>query len=142
MADVFEPEKRCEIMRLVKSKNSKVELRVFRYLRRRGVYFQKHYKRASGTPDIALPRKKLAVFIDGDFWHGRTFEVLKQAHPDPDDYWVRKMCTNMERDARQEVTLLVVVGKFFGHGSLTLIVKNTAWASLRKIELLLVQDRF
>lgn len=69
MTDVFDPEKRREVMKLVKSKNSKAELIVFRYLRKQGIYFQKHYKKASGRPDIALPRKKKAVFIDGDFYN-------------------------------------------------------------------------
>lgn len=100
MADVFSPEKRREVMRLIKSKNSKAELTVFRYLKEKGVYFQKHYKRAPGTPDIALPRKKRAVFVDGDFWHGRRLQETIERRG-IDDYWTIKVLKNIDRDQRQ-----------------------------------------
>lgn len=104
MADVFHPAKRAEVMRLVKSKNSKAELIIFKYLRQRGIYFQKHYKRALGTPDIALPRKKKAVFIDGDFWHGRNYRhrLKGRAENDP---WMIKIKRNIERDKEQGAQL-------------------------------------
>lgn len=100
MTDVFKPEKRREVMRLIRSKNSKAELLVFSYLRKNRVYFQKHYKKAPGKPDVALPRKKLAVFIDGDFWHGRNYEIRLRGR-DKDDPWVKKILRNIERDKIQ-----------------------------------------
>lgn len=100
MTDVFDSKKRREVMKLVKSENSKAELIVFRYLRKQGVYFQRHYKKASGRPDIALPRKKKAVFIDGDFWHGRDIERRLKGRG-VDDYWVKKIKRNSERDEEQ-----------------------------------------
>lgn len=78
MADVFSKAKRSEVMSKIRGKNTKAELVVFRYLRKEGVYFQKHYKRALGSPDIALPLKKRAVFIDGDFWHGKTIDRVME----------------------------------------------------------------
>lgn len=84
-------------MSRIRSKNTKAELITFRYLRRNKIYFQKHYARAIGKPDLALPRKKKAVFIDSDFWHGRTYERLSKAR-DADDYWVKKIARNIERD--------------------------------------------
>lgn len=49
-----------------------------------------------------MPRKRIAVFIDGDFWHGRTYEKLLASRKDPEnDYWVQKIKRNMERDAEQ-----------------------------------------
>jgi DNA mismatch endonuclease (patch repair protein) len=104
MPDVFSPEKRHEVMRLVKSKNSKAELIVFKYLRKQGIYFQKHYKRAPGTPDIALPRKKVAVFIDGDFWHGKRLQETIERRG-KEDYWTLKVLKNIERDQRQRAEL-------------------------------------
>lgn len=139
MTDVFSPEKRREIMRLVKSKNSKAELYVFRQLRKRGVYFQKHYKRAPGTPDIALPRKKLAVFIDGDFWHGRTFETLKLTRAS-DDYWVTKIRNNMKRDTRQEAELLGAGWKILRVWESDINRKKTSLTTLEKIEEFLTRD--
>lgn len=100
MPDVFSKEKRSEVMSLIRSKNSKAERLVFRFLNQKGVYYQKHYKRAPGKPDIALPRKKIAVFIDGDFWHGRNYEHRLRGRND-NDAWVRKVKRNMERDAEQ-----------------------------------------
>jgi DNA mismatch endonuclease (patch repair protein) len=107
MADMFDKEKRSSIMAAVKGRNTRVELMVFRYLRQRKVYFQKHYKRALGNPDIALPRKKKAVFIDGDFWHGRDYkDVLKRYGPD--HYWTKKIARNMERDKDLREKLLAI----------------------------------
>lgn len=97
MSDVFSSEKRHEVMSLIKSKNSKAELIVFRYLRSQRVYHQKHYKRIIGTPDIALPRKKKAVFVDGDFWHGRGIEQLISKRGEH-DFWTLKILRNIERD--------------------------------------------
>jgi DNA mismatch endonuclease (patch repair protein) len=105
MADVFSPEKRSDVMSRIKSKNTKAELIAFRYLRREKVYFQRHYKRVAGTPDIALPRKKRAVFIDSDFWHGQTYNALIKRRGSKDDYWVKKIKANMERDMKQRKKL-------------------------------------
>ena len=98
MTDVFTPEKRSEIMSKIRSKNTKAEILVFKELQRRKIYFQKHYKRAVGNPDIALPRKKKAVFIDGDFWHGYQFS--KQKKRLPKKYWQGKIENNIKRDRR------------------------------------------
>ncbi|MBA3047162.1 very short patch repair endonuclease [Patescibacteria group bacterium] len=98
MADVFTPKKRSEIMSKIRSKNTKAEILVFKELRKRKIYFQKHYKRAIGNPDIALPRKKKAVFIDGDFWHGYRFS--KQKKRLPKKYWQEKIGSNIKRDRR------------------------------------------
>lgn len=105
MPDVFSPEKRTEVMKLVRSKGGKAEKIVFNYLRKNKIYFQKHYKRAPGKPDVALPRKKLAVFIDGDFWHGRNYKHRLKGRLD-DDPWVMKIVRNMKRDREQQAELI------------------------------------
>jgi len=96
MADCFSKEKRSEIMSRIRSKNTKAEKIVFGELRRRNIYFQKHYSRIGGHPDLALPRKKLAVFIDGDFWHGRKQDTLRL----PKIYWQEKILKNIDRDCK------------------------------------------
>lgn len=90
-------------MSKIRSKNTKAEILVFRELRRRGIYFQKHYARAPGKPDIALPRKKIAVFIDGDFWHGYRFSKNKGRLPKK--YWQQKIENNIERDRKNRAKL-------------------------------------
>jgi len=97
MADMFSPEKRSEIMSNIRSKETEAERIAFKYLRANKIYFQKHYRRVPGTPDIALPRKKKAVFIDSAFWHGKDFKRIKKSRS-PDDYWVVKIAKNIERD--------------------------------------------
>jgi DNA mismatch endonuclease (patch repair protein) len=103
MADVFSKEKRSEIMSKIRSKNTKAEVLVFKELRKRGIYFQKHYKRAPGSPDIALPRKKIAIFIDGDFWHGYRFSREKSRLPKK--YWRAKIEGNIKRDKKNRLLL-------------------------------------
>jgi len=103
MADCFTKKKRSEIMSKIRSKNTKAEIIVFRELRRRGIYFQKHYNKALGKPDIALPRKKKAVFIDGDFWHGYNFN--KQKDRLPKKYWRAKIESNIKRDRKNRAKL-------------------------------------
>ena len=106
MADVFDSKKRSEVMSTIRAKNTKAELIVFSYLRKHKIYFKKHYNRAPGHPDIALPRKKVAVFIDGDFWHGKTIEqLLVRRGGDENDYWIVKIRRNIERDKEQELAL-------------------------------------
>lgn len=102
---MYSPEKRSEIMSRIRSKETLAEKIAFKYLRQQKIYFQKHYARAAGKPDIALPRKKKAVFIDGDFWHGKTYEKVLKNRPS-DDYWVKKIARNMERDEQQREALV------------------------------------
>ena len=101
--DVFTKKKRSEIMSKIRSKNTKAELLVFRELRKRKINFQKHYKKISGSPDVALPRKKIAIFIDGDFWHGRNFKRNKNRLPKK--YWRKKIETNVARDRKNKAKL-------------------------------------
>lgn len=98
MADIFTKDKRSEVMSKIRGKNTKIELLVFRELRKRGIYFQRHYNRAPGSPDIALPRKKIAIFIDGDFWHGYNYAKNKKRLPKA--YWRAKIEANIARDLK------------------------------------------
>jgi DNA mismatch endonuclease (patch repair protein) len=91
-------------MASIKSQNTKPELIVFKELKLRGLSFQKHYERAPGKPDIARPRKKLAVFVDGDFWHGRELERVIAKHGE-ESAWVTKLRRNIARDIEQESAL-------------------------------------
>ncbi|MDD5135618.1 MAG: very short patch repair endonuclease [Phycisphaerae bacterium] len=101
--DTFTKKKRSEIMSKIRSKNTKAELIIFKELRKKGIYFQKHYKNAVGKPDIALPRKKIAIFIDGDFWHGYRFNKIKNKLPKK--YWLKKIEDNIKRDKKGKALL-------------------------------------
>ena len=82
-------------MSAIRSKNTSIEVTVFRFLRKNRQYFKTHYDKVTGKPDIALPRSKKAVFIDGDFWHGRDYSRRKDTLP---DYWKLKIKNNINRD--------------------------------------------
>ena len=103
MADVFTKEKRSQVMSLIRAKNTGIERIAFSFLRREKIYFQKHYDKAPGKPDIALPSKKIAVFIDGDFWHGYRFAKWKERIPK--EYWQNKITANIARDAKNRRAL-------------------------------------
>ena len=61
-------------------------------------YF-KNYKKLPGTPDIAITKYKVLVFVDGEFWHGYDWENVKRKRIHTNrDYWIPKLERNMERD--------------------------------------------
>lgn len=94
-----------EIMRRVKSKDTSPELAFRKALWARGVRYRLHAANLPGKPDIVLPGKRLAIFIDGDYWHGNqwkrrghaSLEAQFVASPKA-EYWVHKIDGNMRRD--------------------------------------------
>ncbi|HZQ29640.1 MAG TPA: very short patch repair endonuclease [Patescibacteria group bacterium] len=94
--DRHTPEQRSFNMSQVKSKNTKPELLMFKLLRKNGIKFEKHYS-IYGKPDIAFPTYKVAVFIDGEFWHGKDFKALETTIP---PFWVKKIGENIKRDGK------------------------------------------
>ena len=94
--DKFDKKTRSRIMAAIKSKNTSPELSVFKELKKRGIYFQRHYRAALGTPDIAVSSCKKAVFIDGDFWHGFRYPIWKKRLSSK--FWRNKLERNRERD--------------------------------------------
>lgn len=98
MTDVFTKKKRSEIMSRIRAKDTGIEKSAFSYLRKQKIYFQKHYRKAPGNPDISLPSKKKAIFINGDFWHGYRF--LSWKNRIPKKYWREKIAYNIFRDKK------------------------------------------
>lgn len=82
-------------MSRIRSRDTKPELRIRRLVHARGLRFRKHATWLPGTPDLVFRRAKVAVFVDGDFWHGWKFdEWCGGLAP----YWLAKIERNMERD--------------------------------------------
>jgi len=105
MSDIFSKSERSRIMGLIKSKDTKIEKdfcsvlsSVFYPI---GIRYRKHYSKLPGKPDIAFVKNRIAVFIDGDFWHGYKFKIQKQRLPRR--YWVKKIENNINHD--REVNL-------------------------------------
>jgi len=86
-------------MKLVKSKDSKIELALRKALWRKGIRYRKHYSKIKGCPDIAFPSKKIAIFCDSEFWHGYDWDNYKKhAFKSNKDFWISKIERNMARD--------------------------------------------
>ena len=97
MTDIFTKEKRSEIMKKVKSTGSKAEILLRKYLSSRGYRYRLHHKNVYGKPDICFVSKKIAVFVDGDFWHGRNYKKEKDKYQ---PFWQDKIAKNMVRDRK------------------------------------------
>lgn len=101
MADVFSKDKRSGIMRAVKSSGTKPEMFVRKYLFSLGFRYRKNYIRLPGKPDIALPKYKVAIFINGCFWHGHEGCEASTLPKSNIEYWTQKISRNKERDMRK-----------------------------------------
>ena len=97
MPDRMTPEQRSRAMKSVKLKDGPLERLIQRELRKIGLRFQRNYKRLKGSPDIVFPKKKVAVFIDGDFWHGWR---LPRWERKLSEFWRSKLRANRRRDQR------------------------------------------
>jgi DNA mismatch endonuclease, patch repair protein len=84
-------------MSRVRNRDTDIERAVRSELHRRGLRFRKHLRSLPGSPDIAFPRARVAVFIDGDFWHGYRFPLWRDELP---PFWQIKIATNRARDQR------------------------------------------
>lgn len=96
--DPLTPEQRSSAMRRVRRKDTGLELALRRELTRRGIHYRVDYARAPGRPDVAIVGRRVAVFVDGEFWHGKKLSAARLA--EMLEYWQRKIHRNVERDAR------------------------------------------
>ncbi len=96
MPDNLTPEQRSFCMSRIKGKDTGLEMRVRSALHRRGLRFRKHVKDLPGKPDVVFRKARVAVFVDGDFWHGYRFPSWEDK---VSDFWKKKINRNRERDA-------------------------------------------
>lgn len=101
--DWLTPEKRHNIMKSIHSNNTSIEIMLRRKLWKCGVRYRIHKKIMGCKPDITIKKYKLAIFVDGDFWHGRNYtdDMFKSNQ----EYWNNKIRRNIERDLEQTITL-------------------------------------
>lgn len=95
--DIMSPEKRSKVMSRIKGKNTGPEQIIFTLLEQQGIPFMKHEKDLPGRPDIVFQEVKVAVFLDGDFWHGWRFPLWRHKLSDK---WKQKIAATRERDQR------------------------------------------
>ena len=90
----------------VKLKGGKAETLLAKALWHNGYRYRKNDKRLPGSPDIAILKHHIAVFVDGEFWHGKDWEARKGRLKRNREYWVEKIEENMARDIRDDQLLM------------------------------------
>lgn len=104
-----DPEITHRIMSAIKSKGTEPERMLAKTLWKLGLRYRKHYK-ITGKPDFVFVKAKVAVFCDGDFWHGnnwhlRGFSSLDEELASYNDFWASKIRRNVERDKHVNASL-------------------------------------
>ena len=92
-------------MKAISHKKSKVETILAKALWHKGYRYRLNYKKLPGTPDIALTKYRIAIFVDGEFWHGKDFDKNKERLKNNKAYWIEKIEENIKRDIRNDQLL-------------------------------------
>lgn len=94
-------------MQAVKANDTVPELLLRKALWHTGIRYRKNYRKLPGSPDIAITKRKIAIFVGGDFWHakGHQDNPGEQVATNK-DFWQRKLTRNVERDKEVNDALL------------------------------------
>lgn len=106
MTDVHDKETRSYNMSRIKSKGTKPEILVRKYLFNKGFRYRLNVKSLPGTPDIVLPKFKTVIFIHGCFWHGHAnckYYVLPKTR---EEWWINKITHNKTLDVENSAKLI------------------------------------
>ncbi|WP_092129826.1 very short patch repair endonuclease [Polaromonas sp. YR568] len=98
MTDVVSPQTRSAMMSGIKGKNTKPELIIRKALFAAGYRFRLHRKDLPGRPDIVLPKRRIAIFVHGCFWHLHQNCSLSKLPATRADFWKKKLEGNVYRD--------------------------------------------
>ena len=93
-------EKTKSTMKKLCSQNTSIEVILRKMLWRKGYRYRKNYDKLPGKPDIVLTKFKIAIFCDGEFFHGKDWEIRKPklSQGNNGEYWINKISRNRERD--------------------------------------------
>lgn len=102
--DDLSPEQRRKNMQHIRSKDTEIELILRKALWREGIRYRKNYDKLPGKPDIAITKYKIAIFCDGEFFHGKDWNQLqgKLKNSNNSEYWIKKIQRNINRDYEVE----------------------------------------
>jgi DNA mismatch endonuclease (patch repair protein) len=103
--DILTPEQRSKCMSRIHSSDTAPEMFFRKALWKWGVRYRKNVKNLFGKPDIAIKKYRLAIFVDGDFWHGndwakRRFSSQEAMLASYSEFWQKKIRRNIERDKK------------------------------------------
>jgi len=132
--DNLSKEQRRKNMQHIRSTNTSIEVILRKALWKEGIRYRKNYKDLPGNPDIAITKYKIAIFCDGEFFHGKDWEVLKPRleKSNNGEYWISKISRNRERDNEVNKRLLFegwTVIRFWGKD-----IKKDVGACVRVIQ--------
>lgn len=96
---------RSKLMSKIKGKDTQPEIMFRNALYSLGIRYRINVAKLPGKPDIAIKKYKLAIFLDGDFWHGYKWEEKKIRIKSNAEYWIEKIERNMERDIENTIAL-------------------------------------
>lgn len=132
--DNLTKEQRRKNMQNIRGENTSIEVILRKALWHKGYRYRKNYKKLPGNPDIVLTKYKIAIFCDGEFFHGKDWEVLKLRleKGNNSEYWISKIMRNCERDNEVNKKLLFedwTVIRFWGKD-----IKNNTEECVKVIE--------
>ena len=93
-------------MSKIKGKDTSIELILRHALYQAGYRYRVNGKDLSGHPDIVFKREKIAIFCDGDFFHGYDFNKIDKELKTNKEYWEKKILTNQKRDRKEDQELV------------------------------------
>lgn len=96
---------RSENMARIRSKNTSIEIRLRKALWARGFRYRVNDKTVFGKPDIVFRAKKVVIFCDSEFWHGKNYLESKYEFKTNQEYWNSKIQRNIKRDEIVNITL-------------------------------------
>ena len=98
--DRLTKEQRHKNMSNIKNKDTSIEVKLRKALWEKGYRYRKNYKKLPGKPDIVLPKYKLVVFCDSEFFHGKDWEGLHEQlmRGNNAEFWIKKISQNRIRD--------------------------------------------
>lgn len=98
--DNLSPKQRKKNMQNICSKNTEIELILRKALWKRGYRYRKNFNALPGRPDIVLTKYKIVIFCDGEFFHGKDWDILEARLKESNnsEYWIKKISRNKERD--------------------------------------------
>ena len=117
--DNLSPEQRHKNMKHIRSKDTKIEIILRKALWHEGITYRKNYHKLPGKADIATTKYKIAVFCDGEFFHGKDWNQLqvKLKNSNNSEYWLKKIQRNINRDYEVEQEIRAqgwIVLRFWG----------------------------
>lgn len=105
--DIWNKNKRSEVMSKIRSDNTKPEIVLRKALFAKGYRYRINAKTLPGKPDIVLPKYNTAIFVHGCFWHGHEKKICSDSHIPKTNtaYWNEKITRNKQRDGRNSALL-------------------------------------